>query len=134
MRTLQNDLAVCTVTVAVDRKKKREDGSREADFIPVVFWRQQAEFVSRYFEKGSRIALVGHLQVRNYEDTEGKKRTATEVVAEDVYFADSKTKQDAYGQREYKPQFGQPQEYRPPQDTSGYVPDDDISLPFDLDQ
>lgn len=134
LRTLQNDLAVCTVTVAVDRKKKREDGSREADFIPVVFWRQQAEFVSRYFEKGSRIALVGHLQVRNYEDTEGKKRTATEVVAEDVYFADSKTKQDGGGQREYKPQFGQPQEYRPPQDTSGYVPDDDISLPFDLDQ
>lgn len=141
LRTLQDNLTVCSATLAVDRRSKGPNGERQADFIPVVFWRQQAEFVARYFTKGSRIAVSGRIQVRNYEDSEGKKRTMTEIVAEDVYFADSK-QNDASGQdsQAYTPPAGgygrtaAPAAARPSQD-GGFVPtpDDDISLPFDLD-
>jgi single-strand DNA-binding protein len=130
LRTLQDNLTVCSATLAVDRRSKGPNGERQADFIPVVFWRQQAEFVARYFTK-----------VRNYEDSEGKKRTATEIVAEDVYFADSK-QNDSSGQdsQAYTPPTGgsgrpaAPAAARPSHD-GGFVPtpDDDISLPFDLD-
>lgn len=139
IKTLQNDLSVCSNTLAVDRKKKREDGSREADFIPVVFWRQQADFVAKYFTKGSRIAVTGHIQVRSYEDTEGKKRNAFEVVAEEVFFADSKqggtqeaTGASGYQTTDYKPKFDSPKVTAA---DNGFIPmpDDDISLPFDLD-
>lgn len=124
LRTLQDNLCVCSATLAVDRRTKRDDGTRYVDFIKVVFWRQQAEFVVRYFTKGQRVAVVGRIQVRSYEDSEGVKRTATEIVAEDVYFADSKREGDSGGhQPSSKPQ---PSGFN-------YTPDEDISLPFDLD-
>lgn len=143
LKTLKDNVSVCTVTVAVDRRYKSSTGERQTDFIPVVFWNQQAEFVSRYFAKGSRISLVGRIQVRNYEDAEGKKRTATEIVAEDVEFVDSKQNspagQDSPSQSYTPPSggFGRqstPSTTRPSQE-GGFVPtpDDDISLPFDLD-
>lgn len=130
LRFLQDNLCVCSATLAVDRRSKNPDGSRQVDFIRVVFWRQQAEFVAKHLAKGSRIVISGRIQVRNYEDGEGKKRTSTEVVAEDVYFADSKREGDVSGRQSYTPPASRGQ-------SSGHdiipIPEDNISLPFDLD-
>ncbi len=87
--TASNQTAVCQFTVAVDRRFKSE-GQSQADFIPVVAWRQTAEFVSKYFSKGSRIAVAGSIQTRSWDDQEGKKHYATEVIADEVEFCESK--------------------------------------------
>lgn len=81
-----SNVAVCTFSLAVNRRFNRN----ETDFIDVVTWRQQAEFVSKYFAKGQQMALVGALQTRTWEDKNGNKRKSVEVVADEVYFADSK--------------------------------------------
>ncbi len=91
-----SNTAVCQFTVAVDRRFKSEN-QPNADFIPVVAWRQTAEFVSKYFFKGSRIAVTGQIQIRSWDDAEGKKRFATEVIADDVEFVDSKRQDSGYG-------------------------------------
>ena len=90
IRTTTSQVPVATFTVAVDRKFKNANGDREADFIQCVAWRQQGEFVSKYFTKGSRIAVTGTLQNRNWDDSEGHKRTTTEVVVDSVEFVESK--------------------------------------------
>ena len=77
--------------IAVDRRFKGQDGERKADFITIVCWRQQAEFVSKYFHKGDAIGIEGTIQTRNYEDRQGNKRTAVEVVAENVFFVGGKS-------------------------------------------
>ena len=87
--TTGNNTAVCQFTVAVDRRFK-SDNQPTADFIPVVAWKQTAEFVSKYFNKGSRIAIVGQLQTRSWDDTEGKKHYVMEVIANNVEFCESK--------------------------------------------
>ena len=91
LRYTASQVPVTSFTLAVDRAfQTKGTDKREADFIPVVVWRQTAEFVCRHFRKGLRIALKGELQTRQYTDKEGNKRTAYEVVADQVYFADSK--------------------------------------------
>jgi single-strand DNA-binding protein len=87
--TQGNNTAVCSFGLAVNRRFKQE-GQPDADFINVVAWAKTAEFVSKYFAKGQQVAVFGHLQTRTYDDKEGKKVHVTEVVAEEVYFADSK--------------------------------------------
>lgn len=87
--TTGNNTAVCQFNIAVDRRYKSE-GQPTADFIPVVAWKQTAEFVSKYFNKGSRIAIVGQLQTRSWDDTEGKKHYVMEVIANNVEFCESK--------------------------------------------
>ena len=79
-----------TFRLAVDRDFKNKDGEREADFINVMAWRSAAEFVYRFFTKGRMAVVDGRLQVRNYTDRDGSKRTASEVVAGSVYFGDSR--------------------------------------------
>ena len=91
-----SNTAVCQFTVAVDRRFKSEN-QPNADCIPVVAWRQTAEFVSKYFFKGSRIAVTGQIQIRSWDDAEGKKRFATEVIADDVEFVESKRQDSGYG-------------------------------------
>ena len=86
LRHTPNGVATCTFRIAVDRSYSK-DGERKADFIDIVTWRQTAEFVCKYFHKGSMIAVNGSIQTRNYEDKNGNKRTAFEVVAEGVHFA-----------------------------------------------
>lgn len=81
-----NGTAVANFTVAVDRRFKNAQGEYDADFIDVVVWRQTAEFVSKYFKKGSPIAVQGSIQTRNYENSEGRKVYVTEVVADNVSF------------------------------------------------
>lgn len=93
LRYTQSGTAVASFTLAVDRQyKKGED--RQADFISCVAWQKTAEFISQYFHKGSKIALEGRLQVRSYDAQDGSKRWATEVIAEQVEFVDSKAKNE----------------------------------------
>ena len=87
--TQGNNTAVCSFSLAVNRRFKQE-GQPDADFVNVVVWAKTAEFVSKYFAKGQQVAVIGRIQTRNYDDKEGKKVFVTEVVAEEVYFADSK--------------------------------------------
>lgn len=79
---------MCSFTLAVERNYKGADGNKQTDFINCVAWRSTAEFVARYFDKGMQAAVEGTLQVRSYEDRQGNKRKAVEVVAEQVYFAE----------------------------------------------
>lgn len=90
LRTTASGLSVTSFTVAVDRRFQRQGEERQTDFISVVAWRQTADFVTRFFRKGQMIAVQGSLQVRNYEDKNGNKRTAYDVVADNVSFCGSK--------------------------------------------
>jgi len=84
LRHTPNGIATCTFRIAVDRNFVRAGEERKADFIDIVAWRQSAEFVCKYFHKGNMIAVNGSLQTRNYEDKNGNKRTAYEVVADNI--------------------------------------------------
>ena len=90
LRRTNSGTAVASFTIACDRDFKSDGGEREADFIECVAWRNTAEFVSKYFAKGRMAVVSGRLQTRNWTDKEGNKRKATEIVAESVYFGDSK--------------------------------------------
>ena len=90
LKTTSSSVSVCSFSVAVERNYKDTDGKYPVDFIEVVAWRQTAEFVSRYFSKGSMIAVQGSLQSRKWTDKNGDNRIAWEVIAERVYFAGSK--------------------------------------------
>lgn len=91
LRTTQQGTNVCTFRIACERNFAKQGEQRQADFIDIVAWRQQAEFVSKYFQKGSMIAVEGSLQTRNYQDKNGNNRTAVEVVANNISFAGAKT-------------------------------------------
>lgn len=120
-----SQISVCKFTLAVDRRFKSANGEKQADFIPIVAWRQQADFAAKYFRKGSKMIVVGNIQTRNWDDSEGKKHYVTEIIAEEIEFGESKQQQDP-----------QHDGYKPPQnpDNSGFfpAPDDDTSLPFEL--
>ena len=90
LRKTGNGTAVTSFTLAVDRDYKPQDGARETDFIDVVAWRGTAEFVFKYFSKGRMAVVEGRLQVRDWTDKDGNKRRNTEVIADIVYFGDSK--------------------------------------------
>lgn len=90
LRRTQSGTPVASFTVAVDRDFKSQNGEKETDFIPVVAWRQTGEFVGRYFIKGRMAVVEGRLQNRNWTDRDGNKRTTSEIVADQVYFGDSK--------------------------------------------
>ncbi len=86
LRYTQSNTPVATFAVAVDRRFKSREGERETDFINCVAWRQQAEFVQKWFQKGRMICVVGSIQTRKYTDKDGNNRTATEVVADEINF------------------------------------------------
>lgn len=96
LRSTSSGLSVSSFTVAVDRNYVRTGEEKKTDFINVVAWRQQADFVSKYFRKGSMIAVQGSLQTRNYEDKNGNKRIAYEIVAEQISFCGSKSESGTY--------------------------------------
>lgn len=89
MRQTTGGIQVCSFSVAVNRRFAK-DGQQNADFINCTAWRQQAEFICKYFHKGSMIALVGNLQSRSWENQEGKRQYATDVVVDEVYFTGSR--------------------------------------------
>lgn len=91
LKTTQNGTNVCSFRIAVDRSFTRQGEERKADFIDVTAWRKNAEFVSKYFHKGSMISVQGRLETRQYQDKNGNNRTATEVIAAEVGFCGSKS-------------------------------------------
>lgn len=123
LRRTGSGTAVTSFTVAVDRDFSGQDGQKETDFIDCVAWRQTAEFVSKYFSKGRMAVVSGRLQLRGWTDKDGNKRKTAEVVADNVYFGDSKSDND--GNRT-------PTSYAPAAPTSNYeqITDDDAQLPF----
>lgn len=137
IRTTQTQVPVATFTLAVDRRFKNASGEKQADFIPVVAWRQNADFVGKYFKKGSKIIVIGSIQTRTYDDKDGKKVYVTEVVADEIEFAESK-REEGFGSNYPAPQPGSDNQSNSgfPQASPGdgffTTADDDTSLPFDL--
>ncbi len=101
LRTTPSGVSVCSFSVAVNRRFAKE-GQQTADFINCVAWRQNAEFLSKYFTKGRMIAVVGNLQTRKY-DKEGQTHYVTEVVVDELYFADSKSSSSEGGAQHREP-------------------------------
>ena len=145
LRRTGSGIAVASFSVAVDRDfGKNENGERETDFIECVAWRQTGEYVSKYFTKGRMAVVSGRLQIRNWQDKEGNKRRSAEVVADNVYFGDSKrdSADGGFNQSQgYAQSFNQiPQQpqpaYQAPQNVSAassdfsMLSDDDPELPF----
>ena len=112
LRTTQTGIPVTSFTLAVDRDyKNRDSGEKSTDFIDVVAWRQTAEFICKYFAKGRMAVAEGRLQIRDWKDREGNNRRSAEVVADNVYFGDSKRdsnpyRESGYGQSSYGGSYG----------------------------
>jgi single-strand DNA-binding protein len=130
LRRTGSGVAVTSFTLAVDRDFNPKDGGeKEVDFIDCNAWRNTAEFVAKHFSKGRMAVVSGRLQIRTWTDKEGNKRRSAEVVADNVYFGDSK-KSDQ-GDSTYQNQNG-PQTYAQPAQPSDFamLDDDDAQLPF----
>lgn len=95
LRRTQNNIPVCSFSIACDRDYKNADGEKVTDFIDIVAWRQTAEFVSKYFTKGRMAVVDGRMQLWDWTDREGKKRRSAEILASSVNFGDSKPKEAA---------------------------------------
>lgn len=117
-------MAIARYSLAVERRFKRE-GEQKADFIPCVAFGKQGEFAERYFRKGQLVSVAGRLQVRNWEDNEGKKRTATEVVVEEQYFAESKKDEEKTYNQAVKEKNKAPEGFSPIDEDI-----EDLDLPF----
>ena len=100
LRRTGSGTAVTSFSLACDRDFKSQSGDKETDFIEVVAWKNTAEFVSKYFSKGRMAVVEGRLQIRDWTDKSGNKRTTAEVVADNVYFADSKRPESNDNQKE----------------------------------
>ena len=100
LRRTGSGTAVTSFSLACDRDFKSQSGDKETDFIEVVAWKNTAEFASKYFSKGRMAVVEGRLQVRDWTDKAGNKRTTAEVVADNVYFADSKRSESNDNQKE----------------------------------
>ena len=114
-------IKVCRFAIAVNRNYSSNDGERQTDFFNITVWRTQAENCGRYLKKGSKVAIVGSLQNRSYEDKEGIKRNVTDMVANEVEFLSTRSNQDDDGTAE------QPRRERPRLEAAA---DDDDGLPF----
>ena len=140
LRYTNSNIPVASFSVAVDRDFGRgENGERQTDFINCVAWRQTGEFVSKYFTKGSMIVVSGRLQIRDYTDRDGNRRNAAEVVADNVYFGESRRRDDGDAPRtgssygapsSTSPQESYGQTGRNSRSTFDELSDDDGELPF----
>lgn len=104
LKQTPSGVSICNFTLAVNRRFSKE-GEQQADFITVVAWRQTAEFITQYFDKGNAICITGSIQTRTWKDSKGEKRYATEVVADEAMFVDSKSEEQPTFQQ---PTFKQP--------------------------
>ena len=132
LRRTQSGTAVTSFSVACDRDYKGQDGEKETDFIDVVAWRNTAEFVSKYFAKGRMAVVEGRLQIRDWTDREGGKRRSAEVVTNNVYFGDSKPREDQGGA---PPSYGGgagelPEGFQPNFGDFSDIGEEDGELPF----
>ena len=122
LKTTASGISVTSFSIAVDRNYVKQGEERQTDFINIVCWRKQAEFVCRYFEKGSMIALEGQLQTRTYQAKDGSNRYVTEVVADSVSFTGEKREQSNNG-------YSQPQYQQPPQQSYQQPPQPQYQTP-----
>lgn len=127
LRSTQSGVSVVRFTVACDRSYQKSGEERKADFIDVTAWRQTAEFISRYFHKGSMIAVEGSIQTDNYTDRDGNKRKSFQVVANNVSFCGSKAESGVNTEHGEQPVSGYSSA-----DNSDFeeIVDDDNDLPF----
>jgi single-strand DNA-binding protein len=127
--TQTKNTALCKFTLAVDRRFTAQGAEKQADFIPIITWSKLAEFCSKYFSKGQKVVIIGSIQTRSWDDNEGKKHYATEVVAEEAYFGDSKKTQG--GSNEENPDKAR-SDKKDPVSAEFELPDDfdDDGLPF----
>ena len=133
LRRTGSGIAVTSFRLACDRDFKSQSGEKETDWIDVVAWRNTAEFVSKYFTKGRLAIVEGRLQTRDWTDKDGNKRVATEVVAENVYFGDSK--RDGAGDYGAAPAYSAPAGRAPAAPVGGHsdfaeIGEEDGELPF----
>lgn len=131
LRRTGNGTPVASFTIAVDRDFSSKDGGeKETDFIDCVAWRQTGEFVSKYFTKGRMAVVSGRLQIRNWTDKEGNKRRSAEVVADHVYFGDSKREESSGGNYGGYTAPALPEQSTTPASDFAMLDDDDAQLPF----
>ena len=135
LRRTGSGVAVASFTLAVDRDFAAQGAEKETDFVDIVAWRNTAEFVSRYFTKGRMAVVTGRLQIRNWTDKEGNKRRSAEVVADNVYFGDSKRDGATPGGFDQTPSYPQAPAYQAPANPAASsdfstLMDDDPDLPF----
>ena len=126
LRRTASGKAVASFTVAVDRDFSQGE-QKDTDFIECVAWQKTGEFVSKYFQKGSMIVVSGRLQIRSWTDKDGNKRRTAEVVADAVYFGDSKKQESHTG---FVPNEYVPASYSAPTSDYALLDDDDARLPF----
>ena len=115
LKTTSSGINYCNFIIAVDRRFKDANGNRQADFIACVAWRTTADFISKYFKKGNKIAVVGSIQTRSYEDQSGNKHLVTEVIVDEAEFVESKA---ASGNGQTAKQSSEP--------------DEPVEMPFEL--
>lgn len=127
LKTTPSGVTVCSFSLAVNRKYSKE-GEQQADFINCQAWRGTAEFISKYFKKGSSLCVVGSLQQRSWTDKDGQKRYATEVVVDEAMFVDGKN--DVQGTEAPTPTNYIPDAYKVPQTANFEATDVDDGLPF----
>ncbi len=136
LRTTPSQVSVATFTLAVDRRFKSSSGERQADFIPVVAWRGTADFIGKYCRKGTKLVVSGSIQTRTYDDKDGRKVYVTEVVADDVEFAESKRDGTGDYQQMQAPSGDDPfsKQKSAADADEGFtaIEEEDTTLPFDL--
>lgn len=121
LRYTKSQTAVCSFSIAVEHDRKDEDGTRGAEFFDCSAWRQTAEFVNNFMKKGSLVLVRGRLSVRSWTDNNGNKRSSPEITADNVYFCESKRRNDA--------------DERPPMPTDADAPPEfDNTPPHDIDE
>lgn len=125
LTTTNNGVNFCRFTIAVGRNFTSADGEREADFLPVIAWRSQADNCYKYLKKGSKVAVIGSVQTRNYEASDGTRRYVTEIVAESVEFLTTK---NSGGEAGFEEPAKAPQTKE--EVVSKFEPIDDDNLPF----
>lgn len=127
MRTTASGVSCATFTVACNRRFVNQQGVREADFINCVAWRSTADFIGRYMTKGTKVAIDGTIQTRSYDAQDGSKRYVTEVIADNVEFADSRPTDGSRPRTDNPPPPPEPTNANP---SGGFTEVDDDELPF----
>ena len=132
LRTTPQGVSVCSFSIAVNRRFKNANGEYEADFINCVAWRQTAEFISRYFHKGSCICIVGNIQVRSWTDQNNQKRYATEVIVDEANFVDSASENRGGQSAGYNPYAGDQGGFASPAEDASHFEqvENEDDLPF----
>ena len=125
LTTTNNGVSLCRFSVAVQRRFTNQEGERDADFIPIIVWRGQAESCYKYLKKGSRVGIVGTIQTRSYDGQDGTRKYVTEVVADEVEFINTARAGEGEDGEKAKPQPAEKADV-----VNKFEPIDDDNLPF----